>query len=254
MARIRKPFQGIWNIIRFNRHFYLLSFVMMSIIFLLNNYLSETFRNYINIMCFLMVAATVISLAVSFYIYDLSGLYKLNWLNGFLTGDNNKIVIINAGFDETSILLKDKFQNSELIVFDFYDPSKHTEVSIKRARKAYPPFPYTKQINTSNIPLKDNYADKIFVTLSAHEIRAEVERNIFFRQLKRILNDKGKIIVTEHLRDIPNFLAYNIGVFHFITKSSWCRTFKTAELKVYKEIKITPFITTFILEKYGTPS
>ena len=59
------------------------------------------------------------SLLVSWYVYDLSNLYKLSWL--FPNNDNIKIVNIHAGFDETSVLLSAKFPNAELIVFDFYD-------------------------------------------------------------------------------------------------------------------------------------
>ncbi|MBK7882451.1 MAG: methyltransferase domain-containing protein [Chitinophagaceae bacterium] len=251
MERIRKPFQGIWNIIRFNWHFYILSGLLIFLACCFNTFLQTPYYYFINVFCLLVILTTIISLLVSFYVYDLSGLYKLNWLEELMIESNKKIVNINAGFDETSILLKAKFPNAELVALDFYDPKKHTEISIKRARKAYPPFPGTKQVNTSRLSLKDNYADAIFVILSAHEIRNEQERNIFFCELKRILQPDGKIIVTEHLRDIPNFLAYNIGFFHFMPKVSWYKTFTNAGLHISKEIKITPFITTFILEKYG---
>jgi ubiquinone/menaquinone biosynthesis C-methylase UbiE len=249
MESIRKPFQGVWNIIRFNWHFYALSLGFVLLIFWLNNF--PTLRIFANILDFLIIATTIISLLVSYYVYDLSGLYNLNWMDNFVASENIRIININAGFDETSILLKRKFPDTNLLVFDFYDPSKHTEISIKRARKAYPPYPNTRQISTSNIPIQDNFADKIFVILAAHEIRDFEERTFFFKELKRILKQNGQIIITEHLRDLPNFLAYNIGFFHFIAKSSWYNSFKLANLKIYEEIKITPFVTTFILEKHG---
>jgi len=78
--------------------------------------------------------------------------------------------------------------------------------------------------------------------------------SFFFKEIKRILRPDGKIFVTEHLRDLPNFLAYSIGFFHFHSKKSWLRTFTDAELHVQKQIKQTPFITTFILQKYGASS
>ena len=84
--------------------------------------------------------------------------------------------------------------------------------------------------------------------VSAHEIRDENERVVFFEELKRSLKVNGKIVVTEHLRDVPNFLAYTIGFFHFHSKSSWMRTFRRANLKVLQEAKITPFLTTFVLQ------
>ena len=151
-------------------------------------------------------------------------------------------------------MLKNKFENSELTVLDFYDPAKHTEISIKRARKVYPPFPNTQQVNTATLPLKDNSADKIFAILSAHEIRNEIERKSFFQELHRVLSPTGHIIVTEHLRDTLNFFAYNIGAFHFHSKASWLKSFQSSGLRVAEEIKITPFITTFILDKNGLSS
>lgn len=152
MEQMRKPFQGVWNIIRFNWHFYILSLGLLLLVIILANYLNEESQLYLYIVWLLIFCTTLISLFVSFYVYDLSGLYKLNWLKELKTVKKSKILNIHAGFDETSILLKDKFKNSELIVLDFYDSSKHTEVSIKRARKAYPPFPKTLPVNTSNLP------------------------------------------------------------------------------------------------------
>ncbi len=249
MDQVRKPFQGVWNIVRFNWHFYILAIGFFIGLIIINKHISGHYHSLISLLVVLLFTTTLISLLVSFYVYDISNLYKLNWL-----GDNNdciKVVNIHAGFDETSFLLKAKFENAELIVLDFYNPIKHTEVSIKRARNAYPSYPDTKRITTSNLTLKDNIIDKIFVTLSAHEIRNENERLIFFKELYRILKPGGQIFMTEHLRDAANFMAYNIGFFHFLSKQSWYRTFKLSDLIIKSERKITPFITIFTLEKNG---
>lgn len=251
---MRKPFQGVWNIVRFNWHFYVLSLGVLLFLLLLSNYTISALRLYLLVIALLIFLPTFISLSVSYYVYDLSGLYNLNWVSDFIDKERNLIVNINAGFDETSILLKKKFPNSELLVFDFYDPKKHTEVSIKRARKAYALFPNTKSVTTTNLPTLNNSADKIFVIFAAHEIRNEQERLEFFKELKRVLKPTGQIIITEHLRDVPNFLAYNIGFLHFYSKQTWLQTFQLAELTLISEQKITPFISTFTLTKYGVAS
>lgn len=251
---MRKPFQGVWNIVRFNWQFYVLAIVSTIVLLLLRNNFNAALRAASDILMVLIIGSTLISLVVSCYIYDFSNLYNLSWLNNLPIKNNGKIVNINAGFDETSNLLKSKFANSELIVLDFYDPTKHTEVSIKRARKAYPPFPNTQQVKPTDLPLQDNSADKIFAILSAHEIRNEEERKSFFQEFRRVLSPTGQIIVTEHLRDTANFLAYNIGAFHFHSKASWLNAFESSGLRVVEEIKITPFITTFILDKNGVTS
>jgi ubiquinone/menaquinone biosynthesis C-methylase UbiE len=250
-SSVRKPFQGVMNIIRFNWHFYALSASIVVFIFLIQHYFISLGVTG-DILMLLIVCSTLISLAVSAYIYDFSDLYKLSWLNHLNSGNKEKMININAGFDETSILLISKFENCELFIADFYDPEKHTEISIKRARKAYPPFPNTQLVSTTHLPIQDNSADKIFTILSAHEIRNEKERITFFKELYRVLKPNGKVIVTEHLRDTANFLAYNIGFFHFHSKGVWMKTFRSSGLQLVEEIKITPFITTFILEKNGT--
>lgn len=251
---MRKPFQGVWNIIRFNWQFYVMAIASTVVLLLLRNNFNAALLAASNILVVVIIGSTLISLVVSCYIYDFSNLYNLTWLDKLPIKGNGIILNINAGFDETSNLLKGKFTNSELIVFDFYDPAKHTEVSIRRARKAYPPFPNTQQVNPANLPLQDNLADKIFAILSAHEIRNEIERKSFFHELRRVLSPTGQIIVTEHLRDTANFLAYNIGAFHFHSKASWLKAFQSSGLRISEEIKITPFITTFILDKNGVAS
>jgi len=250
---MRKPFQGVWNIIRFNWHFYVLPLFFNSLMVAFHSHFNTPALFYIDTLCLLIICSTLISLLVSYYIYDMSGLYKLYWINQLNATAQEKILNINAGFDETSTLLRAKFPQAELIVLDFYDPKKHTEVSIKRARKAYPPFPGTQQTNTANLPLEANFADRVFVIFAAHEIRDNTERVNFFRELNRVTKTKGQIIITEHLRDVPNFLAYNIGFFHFYTKASWHKTFQAANLVITKEIKLTPFTSTFILQKNGNP-
>jgi hypothetical protein len=253
MERIkRKSFQGITNIIRFNWHYYFIAFVLIAVLLIANRYLPASIQIVTNILLSLIILSIVVSLAVSFYIYDYSDLYTLNWLNKLKIGPDRQLVNINAGFDETSLLLKEKYPDSDLIVFDFYDPAKHTEVSIERARKAYPSYPGTKTISTGNVPLKVSAADCIFLLLSAHEIRKDEERIIFFKQLNKALAPNGKIIVVEHQRDINNFMAYNFGFFHFFSKKTWKQTFAKAALSEELSFKITPFISAFVLSKNGT--
>jgi SAM-dependent methyltransferase len=165
-----------------------------------------------------------------------------------------RIVNINAGLDEFSGLLIKRFPEASLNVFDFYDPEKHTEVSIKRARKTYPPYPGTISISTTSLPLVDDTADLIILALAAHEIRDTQERILFFSELRRALRPDGSIVVTEHLRDFPNFLAYTVGAFHFLPRASWLRVFQKSGLQVRAEVKSTPFISTFMLTKNGAES
>ncbi len=251
---MRKPFQGVWNIIRFNWHFYIGSIVFLSCLLILENYVSLSAKQYLWLIELLVLVPLLVSLFVSFYVYDLSGFYHLSWIDNTFVNAQTTIINIHAGFDETSILLESKFKDAKLLVFDFYEPTKHTEISIKRARKAYPKFPNTKSVSTSHLPIDDNAADMIFMIFSVHEIRDEQERITFFKELRRVIKPTGKIVITEHLRDFPNFLAYNIGFLHFYSRKSWLGLFQKASLSVKKEQKITTFISTFTLTKNGIAS
>ena len=244
----RKSTQGVLNIIRFNWHFYLIAFIILVILFLFKNQFSLQIQTSFNIVVLVAIYIISTSLLVSFYIYDLSDLYQLKWIEN---EDNKKILNINAGFDETSEIIINKFPKADLTICDFYNPEKHTEVSIKRARREYPPNPNTISVVTGRLPFLDNTFDQTFAILSAHEIRNQAERVQFFKELNRITKSSGQIFVTEHLRDFNNFWAYSIGFFHFHSHHIWTKTFIQANLTVANEIKTTPFITTFVLEKNG---
>ena len=254
MAALRKPLQGVTNIVRFNWHFYLLALAAVGVLFFLGFFLQNSFAWMAFAIAIVIAVVTLVSLSASCYIYDFSGLYDFKWIERFTVEKESQVVNIHAGFDETSAILHRKFPQSELTILDFYDPRKHTEVSIKRARKAYPPYPGTQQITTTPIPFEDQAADFVFLIFAAHEIRDTKEREAFFKELHRIVSPNGKVLVMEHLRDLPNFMAYTVGFFHFYGKASWKQLFKTSGFRVSSVFKCTPFISTYILEPDGTTS
>jgi SAM-dependent methyltransferase len=245
----RKRFQGIFNIIRFNWHFYLFALLLLLCAFLFSVYLPESSHFLVLLISITAALSMIVSLVISFYVYDISDLYQLNWLPDL---NHKSILNINAGFDETSEIIKCKFPESDLKICDFYDPAKHTEISISRARKAYPPLPDTIRVETNKLLFSDSTFDYCLAIFAAHEIRNKKERQAFFKEINRITKSGGQIILTEHLRDLNNFIAYTLGFFHFHSKASWLKTFKESGLKVERSIKSTPFITTFILEKNGS--
>lgn len=244
----RKPFQGVVNIIKFNWHFYVISAIFVCLYILFKQRLPANIECVLFYLIILACISIANSLLISYYIYDLSNLYQLGWLPD---STPSKTLNINAGFDETSYIIQTKYPDTELTVCDFYDPKKHTEISIARARKAYPPYPNTIQISTNQIPFADNTFDLITIIFAAHEIRNVEERIMFFKELSRIIKPSGKIVVTEHLRDFNNLLAYNIGFFHFLPKSIWFSTFRESNLDIVMETKSTAFIRHFTLQKNG---
>ena len=249
----RKPFQGILNIVRFNWHFYVIAGSLIVALLIFVPLFSSSVRSILYAGVSLAAITMLTSLLVSIYVYDLSDLYLFSWLDGTSKIDTGKILTVNAGFDETTPIIEGKFKNMEVISCDFYDPTVHTEISIKRARKAYPLNPKAVIVNTGSLPFSESTFDMTFAIFSVHEIRDAEERLIFFKELNRVTKLSGQIFVTEHLRDFANFLAYNVGFFHFYSRKNWMKIFREANLTVRHGIKTTPFVTTFILEKNGDP-
>lgn len=243
----RKPFQGVVQIIQFNWHFYAFALILLGALLLAATY-SATYSVELIVLACLGVFPLLISLAVSFYVYDCSKLYEFSSLEIF--SRSNVIYNIHAGFDETSTILAHKFPHAKLYVFDFYHPEQHTEVSIQRARKKYPPYPGTIAINTASAEFTQEPADLITLIFAAHEIRDDDERALFFQKLRLQLTAHGKIVVIEHIRDFNNTWAYSIGVFHFLSNRNWLNTFKQAGLRIAHRQHLNPFVQQFILEPY----
>ena len=250
-VRMRKSFQGVLNIIRFNRHFYIAAVVII-VGLLAAARLSGSWTFWICLaLTFGLAVSTLMSLCISYYVYDLSGLYRFAWLGELSKQTPKYIVNVHAGFDETSIILKQNFPAATLRVFDFYDPKRHTEISIERARRAYPPFEETAKISTAGLSVEAASIDIIFNIFALHEIRERGERVEFLRKQAEALKLDGRCVVVEHLRDIPNFLAYNIGFLHFFSQAEWTTNFTEAKLVTECQFRITPFVTVYILKPDG---
>jgi SAM-dependent methyltransferase len=246
MEQKRRQFQGVLNILSFNRHFYFYGLFALAILFA-----SRCFIEWPNTFFWLVIIAflygLVAPLVVSAYIYDFSGYYDMHWLEPLVKDDKvaKQIVNINAGFDETSFIIKRIFSNAELDVFDFYDAKRHTEPAIIRARKVSLVYPGTQQVASNSIPIKDETVDLVFLLSAAHEIRSNDEKVQFLKECHRLCKPGGKVIMVEHLRDFPNFLAFTIGFTHFFSRATWKKAFEQAGFKVFHEIKFTPFMSIF---------
>jgi hypothetical protein len=99
------------------------------------------------------------------------------------------------------------------------------------------------------LPIATNFGDIIFNIFALHEVRNRKERIQFLKQQANAVGNHGRIVVVEHLRDIPNFLAYNIGFLHFFSGREWFDNFSVADLAIETKFRITPFINVFILKK-----
>src|SRR5690606_31361765 len=103
----RRKFQGVLNILSFNRHFYVFGLVALSLI-IGSKFICNWNSNLFWLIIFGSIYGLIMPLIVSAYVYDFSGFYNFNWLKKMNLDDAEQILNlnINAGFDETSYILK----------------------------------------------------------------------------------------------------------------------------------------------------
>jgi hypothetical protein len=188
------------------------------------------------------------SLVVSHLVYDRSELYRFGWLGRiFLTGvGRRRLILCHAGFDDFSPVLKELLP-AEWTILDHYDPVTMTEVSIRRARRYFPPSSDTVPAVFDRWPVASASADMVFGFLAIHELRSEEERSRWFAEAKRSLRGGGVVVLAEHLRDAANFLAFGPGFWHFHTRAGWQRSWERAGLRVIDEFPVTPWVRIFAL-------
>ena len=242
----RRNFQGVLNILSFNRHFYIWGFGVLSLLLVLSIALNWS-PIIVTVIVASFVFGLIMPLLVSAYVYDLSGYYRLDWLNTVLPANRVGISMANihAGFDETSYLLEKKYTGSKLYAFDFYNPEHHTEMAIKRARNVSQVHPSNKVISTNAIPLPDACLDVVFLLSAAHEIRSHQEKIGFLKECRRVCKPQGKVVMVEHLRDLPNFIAFTVGFTHFFSAPTWKNALRSAGFENVQEKKFTPFMSVF---------
>lgn len=231
---MRAPFQGVRQIVRFNWPFYVASILVIGVTAWLGG-------------LFLIVAVaagcmTVASLAASYWVYDHSDLYALRWLDDALPTPCRHAVNLHAGLDEFTALLQARYPATAWRTADFYDPTEMTEASIARARTAG-----ADPLDYRHWPYADASLDAVTFLFAAHEIRHAQGRQALFAEALRTLRPGGRLIVLEHLRDLPNLLVYGPGAFHFFSRRTWLASWPGFVL--VEERRLTPFTCLFLLEK-----
>jgi ubiquinone/menaquinone biosynthesis C-methylase UbiE len=189
---------------------------------------------------------TIASLIASHWVYDLSSISKWSWI-AKVAGSPARILTVNAGYDETDGQMVEIFPASEILSVDFYPSLARREPSIVRAQKLFPAKTGPVATSISQWPIPDRSIDLLLVAFAAHEVRNHEDRVTLFSEMRRVLSDSGRIVLIEHVQDLANFLAYNIGALHFLKYSDWTRCSEAANLRIDNQSKITPFVRVFEL-------
>ena len=247
----RGKYQGVAQIVRFNWPFYVVAAVLLvagvSIVFAIT--MPFAFRLFVVVAMAAAAFWLTMSLVIAHYIYDRTRMYDGAWIKRCLRTSPIHWATFHAGLDEFGQILHQTFPDSEGIIVDFFDPIEMTEMSILRARQLGENSIEAIRAKFRALPFKNNELDAAFALFAAHELRKSESRTQFFRELARVLKSNGEIILLEHLRNWPNFLAFGPGCFHFHSRTSWIEAIDTAGLAIEKESSFTPFVRAFLLTK-----
>jgi len=244
---VRGKYDGLLEIINYNRGFYALTVLGVVVGVVIATLLPR--KPALLLTGAIAVAAgwIVVSLLVSHYVYDRSGLYDLRWMRDRLPRVPRSWVNIHSGLDQTSEILRSVFPYSNGQILDIYDPKEMTEPSIARAREISSHGPKAMQADFRKLPLADSSCDVVFLIFAAHEIRQRTSRAEFFREVSRTLAAGGTVVLIEHLRDLANFLAFGPGFLHFQSRREWLYAATSANFRLQEEMTVTPFVHVFIL-------
>jgi hypothetical protein len=237
-------------VVSFNRHFFAIALlacaVGIALIMLVEN---PPLKALLVLGVCLALYFMVASVIASYFVYDASDLYKLQWWPArCLQQPPADGIVVHAGFDPASAEIKAKFPQMRLRVLDFFDASKTTEASIQRAQRLHPPLAPEERIPAEAWPVATASQDVVFALSAAHELRKPQERIAFFREARRVLKSGGKVIVIEQLRDFFNFACFGIAAFHFLSRRTWLQSFAGANLTLSDEFRITPLMKAFVLQ------
>jgi hypothetical protein len=187
------------------------------------------------------------SILASWIVYDRSELMAGSWILEGLPRVPERWIAVHAGLDEMTPVIERLLETTGR-TFDIFDPVEMPEPSIARARTPSS-SPAAECVDFRRLPIEDTSVDAAFLLLSAHELRTHASRVALFTEIRRGLTSGGQAIVVEHLRDVPNFVAYGPGALHFHSRRAWLQTFAASGLDVAGERSITPFVRVFVLRR-----
>ena len=187
------------------------------------------------------------SLVVSWWVYDRSELHDWRWLAPLLPAARPRWALVHAGFDEAGPSLPAALGTPAAVV-DLAPWLSRTSPSNVRAQRRHPaPSTLAAGGGSTPLPLPAASCDVVLLAFSAHEVRDRQQRETLFEDLRRVLRPAGRVVLVEHLRDLPNLAAFGPGALHFQSRREWQRLARRSGLSIVHEVTMTSFVRGFAL-------
>lgn len=246
---VRGRYQGVMQILEFNRDKYLAAAVAFCAAAVAWRFLAPMGRAALLVGAAPLLFWMSASIVVSHYVYDRFPLYDLRWLARALTHSPRRWINIHAGWDETSGLLAQTFPDAIGEAVDIFDRTVMTEASIQRARRASDWGMAAIPARYDALPFENGTVDTVFAIFAAHELRKHRDRVRLFKEIARILTSNGEFVLVEHSRDAWNLVAFGPGFLHFFSQAAWRKAAYEAGLTVRTELALTPFVHAYFLRR-----
>jgi ubiquinone/menaquinone biosynthesis C-methylase UbiE len=211
--------------------------------------------NWILLLAGLVTFVLVINiLVVSFIVYDWGA--KREYERLIELGDISKanvVIDVTCGKLRGTRGMLTQLRQGHYFVVDIYDPQKMKDAALRRVRELEPPLEagrriYRRTANPDSLPIPKNWADVVYCSFSLHELQNPQDRQAIFSEFARILKPGGKLLIAEHGRDWPNFLAFGLGVFSFYTPASWVKHIIKAGLTIQHHERWRGFVHLWVAE------
>jgi SAM-dependent methyltransferase len=187
------------------------------------------------------LAWTITSLVSTWWVYDHRHVY------GQLAAGLGEIgawAAVHAGFDESAPALRASAGRPPVCVVELALPPGP---SLRRARRRRRDPAAAGSVDA--IPLAAGSLDSVFVTFAAHEVRDPAAQRALFAELRRVLRPGGRLVITEHPRDLANIAVYGPGALHFQPLATWHARAAEAGLTLDSDAAITPFVRRLVYRR-----
>jgi ubiquinone/menaquinone biosynthesis C-methylase UbiE len=99
------------------------------------------------------------------------------------------------------------------------------------------------------LPLPTESVDTVLLTFAVHEVRGVDDQIALFDEVVRVLRPGGRLVVTEHHRDLRNAAVYGPAAWHFQRRSTWVHRAAAAGLIGPDEVALSPFVHRLVWER-----